>query len=83
MIGPLLVRRPSTRARAWRPRARAAARRRLAAVAGIAMTMGAWPRPSAEPTLTSAISRLIASRDGHRSNPSLAADVPAHIKWVP
>ena len=78
---------PSTRARRLAPsRPGRCAGAVLAAVAGIAMTMGALAGPaSAEPTLTVGyLTGLIAEPETViGSTPSLAADVPAHIKWVP
>ena len=78
---------PSTRARRLAPsRPGRCAGAVLAAVAGIAMTMGALAGPaSAEPTLTVGyFTGLIAEPETViGSTPSLAADVPAHIKWVP
>jgi taurine transport system substrate-binding protein len=58
----------------------------LAAVAGIAMMTGPLARPAnAEPTITVGyLPALIAEPETViGSTPSLANDVPAHIKWVP
>jgi len=69
-----------------RSRSRRCAGAVFAALAGVAVTAGALAAPaSAEPTLTVGyFTGLIAEPETViGSTPSLAADIPAHIKWIP